>query len=77
MINEINAERTPVENQRNYDVTSGVAPAGIPHVMSLTKDYSYVAMISGRERTWEQTIIFYHNDSILKYKPWKVKNFFH
>lgn len=46
MINEINAERTPVENQRSYDVTSGHSTCDVT-----TKDYSYVAMISGRERT--------------------------
>jgi hypothetical protein len=51
MINEINAGRTSAENQRNYDVTSGVTPVGIPYAMSLTKDYSYVATICGRERT--------------------------
>jgi hypothetical protein len=36
MINKINVGRTSVEDQRNYDVTSGVAPAGVPYVMSLT-----------------------------------------
>jgi hypothetical protein len=35
-----------------------VAPSGVPYVMLLTKDYSYVVMISGRDRTWESTIIF-------------------
>jgi hypothetical protein len=49
--NEINAGRTSIENQRNYDVRNGVAPSGVPYVMLLTKDYSYVVMISGRDRT--------------------------
>jgi hypothetical protein len=58
MTNEINTGRTSVKNPRTLDVTNSVAPVGIPYVTSLTKDYSCVVTISGRERTSASTIVF-------------------
>jgi hypothetical protein len=48
---ELNSERTSVQNQSTYDDTNYVVSMCVPYVMSLTRDYGCVMIISKREKT--------------------------
>jgi hypothetical protein len=48
-MNKINTERAWVESYSNYDATHGVILMCIQSVMSVTKHYGCMVMVSGRE----------------------------